>query len=76
MPRFYTIVVAHLLDETWKEWFDELNLTPTEDGSTQLTGMLNDSTALHNVLNKIRNLNMDLVSVSFKEVLDDHEEIQ
>lgn len=76
MPRFYTIVVAHLLDETWKEWFDGLKLTPTEDGSTQLTGMLNDSTALHNVLNKIRNLNMDLVSVSFKEVLDDHEEIQ
>lgn len=76
MPRFYTIVIAHQLDETWKEWFDGLNLTINEDGSTQLTGNLNDSTALHNVLNKIRNLNMDLVSVSFKEVLEDHDEVQ
>lgn len=76
MPRFYTIVIAHLLDETWKEWFDGLNLTPTEDESTLLTGILDDSTALHSVLNKIRNLNMDLVSVSFKEVPEDHDEIQ
>ncbi len=76
MPRLYTIVIAHLLDESWKEWFDGLNLTPTEDGSTTLTGILEDPTALHSVLNKIRNLNMDLVSVSFKEVAEDHDEIQ
>jgi len=76
MPRFYTIVIAHLLDETWKEWFDDLNLNPMEDGSTLLTGILDDSTALHSVLNKIRNLNMDLMSVSFKEVPEGHDEIQ
>jgi hypothetical protein len=76
MPRLYTIVIAHLLDETWKEWFDGMNLTATEDGSTLLTGIIDDSTALHSVLNKIRNLNMDLVSVSFKEVPGDHDEVQ
>lgn len=76
MPRLYTIVVAHHLDETWTEWFDGLNLTHKEDGSTQLMGILDDSTALHSVLNKIRNLNMDLVSVSFKEVSEDHNEMQ
>ena len=76
MPRLYTIVISHLLDETWMEWFDGLNLTHTEDGSTQLKGILDDSTALHSVLNKIRNLNMDLVSVSFKEVSEDHDETQ
>lgn len=76
MPRLYTIVIAHLLDETWKEWFDGLNLTSLDDGSTLLTGILDDSTALYSVLNKIRNLNMDLVSVSFKEVSEDHNEMQ
>ena len=76
MPRLYTIVIAHLLDETWKEWFDGLNLTSLDDGSTLLTGILDDSTALYSVLNKIRNLNMDLVSVSFKEVSEGHDEMQ
>lgn len=76
MPRLYSIVIAHLLDETWKEWFDGLNLAPMENGSTLLTGILDDSTALHSVLNKIRNLNMDLVSVSFNEIPESHDETQ
>lgn len=76
MPRLYTIVVAHLLDETWKEWFDGLNLTTREDGTTLLTGILEDATSLHTVLNKIRNLNMDLVSVSYNEIPESDDEIQ
>ena len=68
MPRLYHICVGHLLDETWKEWFYGLTLTPNEGGTTILTGILTDSTALHTVLNKIRNLNMDLVSVSYTDV--------
>jgi len=76
MPRLYTIVIAHQLDETWKEWFDGLDLIIKGDGTTLLSGILDDSTALHSVLNKIRNLNMDLVTVSFKEVQENHDEIQ
>ena len=75
MPRIYSIVISHLLDETWKEWFDDLNLTPREDGTTLLEGVLEDSTALHTILNKIRNLNMDLVSVSYNEVPEDQIDI-
>ena len=74
MPRLYQICVGHLLDETWNEWFDDLTLTPQADGTTLLTGILDNSTALHTVLNKIRNLNMDLVSVSYTEVLENHDE--
>ena len=74
MPRLYTIVIGHLLDETWIEWFDGMKLSPQEDGSTLLTGILNDSPALHSVLNNIRNLNMDLVSVSFIEISENKEE--
>ena len=70
MTRLYTIVVAHLLDETWKEWFDGLNLITREDGTTLLIGILDDPTALHTVLNRIRDLNMDLVSVSYNDVPD------
>ena len=74
MPRMYKVVIGHPLDETWKEWFDGLTLKSQADGTTLLTGILEDSTALHTVLNKIRNLNMDLVSVSYTEVVEDHDE--
>ena len=74
MPRMYKIVIGHPLDETWKEWFDGLTLQPQADNTTLLTGILEDSTALHTVLNKIRNLNMDLVSVSYTEFSENHDE--
>ncbi len=76
MPRLYTIVVASFLDDTWNEWFEGLELTPKGNGTTHLTGVLDDSTALHTVLNKIRNLNMDLVSVAYEEVSVDRKNNQ
>jgi hypothetical protein len=74
MPRLYQICIGHLLDETWNEWFDGLTLTQKEDGTTMLTGILDDPAALHTVLNKVRNLNLDLVSVSYTEVLEGSDE--
>ena len=74
MPRMYKIVIGLPLDETWKEWFDGLTLQSQADNTTLLTGILEDSTALHTVLTKIRNLNMDLVSVSYTEVSENHDE--
>jgi hypothetical protein len=74
MPRLYEIRVGKLLDETWNEWFDGLTLTPQTDSTTLLKGELPDQTALHSVLNKIRNLNLDLVSVSYSEVSETHDE--
>ena len=74
MPRLYQFCIGHLLDETWNEWFDGLTLTYSEDGTTILTGIIDDPTALHTVLNNIRNLNMDLVSVSYTEITENHDE--
>ena len=74
MPRMYKIIVGHPLDETWNEWFDGLTLQPQPDDTTLLAGILEDSTALHTVLNKIRNLNLDLVSVSYTDVSEDRDE--
>lgn len=71
MSRRYQICIANLLDETWKEWFDGLSLTLNEDGTTLLTGVIDDPAVLHTVLNNIRNLNLDLVSVSYTEVAED-----
>lgn len=60
----YRIEVGGHLDARWKETFDGLNITLTEDGNTTLHGPVQDQAALHGILNKIRNLGLTLISVN------------
>lgn len=60
----YQILVKGELDARWHTWFDDLTLTVTEDGNTLLSGVIVDQAALHGVLNKIKNLGLELISVS------------
>lgn len=60
----YQIKINQTLDTSWQEWFDPLEVQPQSDGTTLLCGELSDQTALHSVLNKIRNLNLELLSVT------------
>ena len=60
----YQIKIRQTLDATWDEWFAPLEILPRNDGTTLLIGDLPDQTALHSVLNKIRNLNLELLSVT------------
>lgn len=60
-----TIVVQGYLDPArWEEWFGGLTLTLLESGDTQLTGPVADQAALHGILNRIRDLNLTLLSVT------------
>jgi hypothetical protein len=63
-PAIYEIRVRGRLDEDWVEWFDDMTLAHTSAGHTLLTGPVPDQAALHGTLNKIRNLNLDLISVT------------
>ena len=63
-PAIYEIRIRGRLGEDWAEWFDDMTLTQTSDGQTVLSGPVLDQAALHGILNKIRNLNLDLISVS------------
>ena len=60
----YHIKVGGHLDARWKEWFDGLTMTLTEDGNTIFSGPVQDQAALHGILNKIRNLGLTLISVN------------
>ena len=51
------------LDEHWTDWLAGLTFTHETDGTTTLRGPLKDQTALHGVLNKIRDLALPIVSV-------------
>ena len=60
----YTIRIKEPLETYWQEWFDGLQFSTAQDGSTLLTGTHLDQVALHSVLTKIHNLGLTLVSVN------------
>ena len=60
----YEIRVQGHLDSRWAEWFDGLTLTREDDGTTLLAGSVADQSALHGVLQKVRDTGLPLVSVT------------
>ena len=64
MPEYLEIRLMGRLDPLWSEWFSGLKLTYIEKDVTLLTGYLPDQAALHSLLDRIRDLNLTLISVS------------
>ena len=63
MPREYEIRVEGHLDDTCNDFFQGLALTRVDNGQTLLRGSLPDQAALHGILERIRDLNLCLISV-------------
>jgi len=63
-PPRYEIRLAGHLHPRWSARFDGLCLTREPDGTTVLRGPVVDQTALHGVLQKVRDLGLPLVSVT------------
>ena len=63
----YDIRITGNLDPRWSEWFDGLTITNLDGGVAVLCGDIVDQAALHGTLNKIRNLNLSLISVTTLE---------
>jgi hypothetical protein len=66
-PTIYEIRIRGRLDKDWVEWFDNMTLSHTSEGQTILTGPIPDQAALHGTLNRIRDLNLELISVTQAE---------
>ena len=60
----YEIRVKGHLDPRWSEWFDGLQITNEPNGEALLSGHVPDQAALHGVLAKVRDLNLQLISVT------------
>ncbi len=69
MPALYEIRIEGHLDPSWSEWLEGMTIQPLESGETLLCGLLADQTALHGLLNRIRDMNLALHSVEKKEEL-------
>ena len=59
----YEIRLAGHLDAHWAAWFDGLAVTHEGDGTTVISGQIADQSALHGVLQRVRDLGLPLVSV-------------
>lgn len=59
----YEIRINGHLDPRWSTWFDGLRLDQQPDGTTTIRGSIPDQAALHGVLQKVRDLGLELLSV-------------
>lgn len=64
MAQFYEIRIKGHLDETWADWLSGLTIRHEDNAETLLTGSLPDQAALHGVLNRLRDLGIQLISVN------------
>ena len=64
MPEYYEIIIKGYLDQSWSVWFAGLMLTHLEGDETLLSGTLPDQAALHGILERVRDLNLTLISVN------------
>jgi hypothetical protein len=63
-PVYYRIRVKGHLGPQWSEWFDWMTITLEADGTTTLSGPIADQAALHGLLVRVRDLGLELISIS------------
>jgi hypothetical protein len=65
MPRV-EIRIKGQINSQWSEWFEGLTITHTDE-ETILSGEVADQAALYGLIARLRDLGLDLVSVSSEE---------
>ncbi len=60
----YEIRVKGHLDPRWSEWFDGLQISNEPNGEALLSGYIADQAVLHGALARVRDLNLELISVT------------
>jgi hypothetical protein len=59
----YQIRVIGHLPQDWSDWFDGFTIEANPDGETIMTGEVIDQTALHSLIQRIRDIGLTLVKV-------------
>lgn len=63
MNIWYKIHVRGQLDDSWAEWFEGMAIEHPAQNETVLQGRVRDQAALYGMLNKLRNLGLELLDV-------------
>lgn len=62
------IILQDDLSASWAAWFEGLKLEKGDNHSTRLSGEIPDQPALYGLLERIRDLNLHLVSVQVQPI--------
>jgi hypothetical protein len=62
--ELYEIKTQGHLDTKWSDWFYGMTICHEGDGTTTLCGSLPDQIVLHSVLDRIQDMNLQLISVN------------
>src|SRR6266480_826410 len=60
---YVSIRIKGHLDPSWHDYLEGLEIVQDADGTTRLSGMLQDQSALYGVLNMMSHLNLTLLSL-------------
>lgn len=60
----YEIRIKGRLNDRWSTWFDGMEITAADDGSTLIRGPVADQAALHGLIQKVRDLGLPLLSLT------------
>ena len=71
--EIYEIKLEGHLDAKWSEWFYGMTITQEASGATTLFGTIPDQAVLHSVLDRIRDMNLPVISV--KQIVSDGQTI-
>jgi hypothetical protein len=71
VPASYRLRVDGHLGEHWSSWFAGFTVTHETDGSTTLTGDVEDQAALHGLLARVRDLGVTLLEVQVQDRADE-----
>jgi hypothetical protein len=63
IPQYQIRIKGHL-GSRWSAWFDGLTLTTEAGGITVITGPVVDQSALHGLLQKLRDVGIPLLSLT------------
>lgn len=67
MAQDYDIRIKGHLDHSWTDWFEGLRIAHQANGESLLAASIADQAALHGLLNRLRDLGVELISVNLAE---------
>lgn len=61
--QYYEIIIRGHIDQRRADWFAGLDIIQLSEGISRLVGEVVDQAALHGILNRIRDMGIELLSV-------------
>jgi hypothetical protein len=61
------------IKEQWSEWFGGLTIDHSDPDETVLTGCVPDQAALYGIISRLRDLGLQLISLSSQEIHENNQ---